>query len=75
MRIVSVQPTGRAEMTISTRHDTELTAWTKALRNSSRAVVRPLARTTKKTIDIFNYNHWLLSIDMKTKVVQHVDRE
>ena len=28
----------------------------------------------KKSIDIFNYKQWLLSIDMKTKVVQHVPR-
>ena len=28
----------------------------------------------KKSIDIFNYKQRLLSIDMKTKVVQHVPR-
>ena len=28
----------------------------------------------KKLIDIFNYKQWLLSIYMKTKVVQHVPR-
>ena len=28
----------------------------------------------KKSIDIFTYKHWLLGIDMKTKVVQHVPR-
>ena len=26
----------------------------------------------QKSIAIFTYNQWLLSIDMKTKVVQHV---
>ena len=29
----------------------------------------------KKPIDIFNFKQRLLSIDMKTKVVQHVERE
>ena len=29
----------------------------------------------KKSIDIFNFKQRLLSIDMKTKVVQHVKRE
>ena len=28
----------------------------------------------KKSIDIYNYKQRLLSIDMKTKVVQHVPR-
>ena len=28
----------------------------------------------KKTIDILTYKQWLLSIDMKTKVVQHVPK-
>ena len=28
----------------------------------------------KKSIDIFTYKQWLLSLDMKTKVVQHVPR-
>ena len=28
----------------------------------------------KKTIDIFNFKQRLLSLDMKTKVVQHVPR-
>ena len=28
----------------------------------------------KKNIAIFTYKQWLLSIDMKTKVVQHVPR-
>ena len=31
-------------------------------------------RMSKKIIDIFTYNQRLLSIDMKTKVVQHVPR-
>ena len=29
----------------------------------------------KKTIDIFTYKQRILSIDMKTKVVQHVESE
>ena len=29
----------------------------------------------KKTIDIFNFKQRLLSIDMKTNVVQHVESE
>ena len=29
----------------------------------------------KKTIDIFNFKQRLLSIDVKTKVVQHVESE
>ena len=29
----------------------------------------------KKSIAIFGYKQWLLSLDMKTKVVQHVERE
>ena len=28
-----------------------------------------------KSIDILTYKHWLLSIDMKTKVIQHVESE
>ena len=28
----------------------------------------------KKTIAIFGYKQWLLSLDMKTKIVQHVSR-
>ena len=33
-----------------------------------------MRRRSKKHIDIFNYKQRLLSIDMKTKVVQHVSR-
>ena len=29
----------------------------------------------KKSIAIFGYKQWLLSLDMKTKVVQHDERE
>ena len=32
------------------------------------------ADVKKKSIAIFGYKHWLLSIEMKTKVVQHVPR-
>ncbi len=31
-------------------------------------------RRSKKIIAIFTYNHWFLSLDMKTKVVQHAPR-
>ena len=31
-------------------------------------------KEVKKTIDILTYKQWLLSIDMKTKVVQHVPK-
>ena len=31
-------------------------------------------RGQKKTIAIFGYKQWLLSLDMKTKIVQHVPR-
>ena len=33
-----------------------------------------VVRMSQKTIAIFGYKQWLLSIDMKTKVVQHVPR-
>ena len=33
------------------------------------------AAAVKKSIDIFIYNEWHLSLDMKTKVVQHIKRE
>ena len=33
------------------------------------------AAVQKKSIDIFIYKEWHLSLDMKTKVVQHVERE
>ena len=32
------------------------------------------AEEVKKSIAIFGYKQWLLSLDMKTKVVQHVPR-
>ena len=32
------------------------------------------ADVPKNSIAIFSYNQWLLSLDMKTKLVQHVPR-
>ena len=32
------------------------------------------AEAVKKSIAIFSYKQWLLSLDMKTKIVQHVSR-
>ena len=34
-----------------------------------------LLRRSQKSIAIFGYKQSLLSVDMKTKVVQHVERE
>ena len=34
-----------------------------------------MRRSKNKNIDILTYKHGLLSIDMKTKVIQHVESE
>ena len=34
-----------------------------------------MGRSQKNSIAIFGYKQWVLSIDMKTKIVQHVERE
>ena len=38
-------------------------------------VLSKQAFMSKKPIDIFNFKQQLLSIDIKTKVIQHVERE
>ena len=40
-----------------------------------RAAGQPKTIDVKKNIDIFNFKQLLLSLDMKTKVIQHVESD
>ena len=42
---------------------------------NSKLTGKGAAAEVKKSIAIFGYKQRLLSLDMKTKVVQHVERE
>ena len=43
--------------------------------DDDEVVKKKALMSKKKSIDIFNFKQRLLSIDMKTKVVQHVESE
>ena len=44
-------------------------------KGAAKSFVKKNPIEVKKTIDIFNFKQRLLSIDMKTKVVQHVPKD